>query len=258
MLLPWVMVTVTVQVSSAVKSQQDFLALLRSSSPVSNTSCSTFSTSAADLAWPAFSCTSTAAAPPAASCPGPQLPQPVGGRTGTQQQQLSSLTAGLCPSVGAAAGLVHLGGSLSAGTSPAHAPHAASLHAGDSSAALLLLQQLAQLQQLMQQPPLQPQVASVLPQQLQKPAAVAGTGGKHSKSSAGGAAAPAAATLLTNLDKGRLQQLARHLQGCKLQQRGSSGISRVSSDLTQMLALSVSLSSEDSDTAEDGTSLVGH
>lgn len=249
---------VTVQVSSAVKSQQDFLARLCSSSPVSNTSCSTFSTSAADLARPAFNCTSTAA-PPAASCP--QLQHPVGSRTGTQQQPFSSLTAGLCPSLGAGAGQVQLGGSLSAGASPAHAPPAASLPAGDSSAALLLLRQLAQLQQLMQQQqqPLQPQVTSMVPQQLQKPTAVAGTGGKHSSSSsAGGAAAPAAAAVLANLDKGRLQQLARHLQERKLQQHGSSGISRVSSDLTQMLALSVSMSSEDSDAVEDGTSVVGN
>jgi hypothetical protein len=84
-------------------------------------------------------------------------------------------------------------------------------------------------------------------------------------SAAAEAAAASAAQLLAGMDKAKLQQLAKRLQR---QQRkaqkqtavhfGSCGISRVSSDMTQMLALSVSASSEDCEgRADDGSSTEG-
>jgi hypothetical protein len=139
--------------------------------------------------------------------------------------------------------------------------------AADSNAAVMLLQQLAQLQHLVSQ---QQQPAGKV--QDQQPTQVPATGSarKHSsnlasgKDAAASAGAGSASGLLAGFAKGKLQQLAKHLQQQrKMQQHsaaraGSCGISRVSSDLTQLLTLSVSGSSEDSEAAaEDGVSVGG-
>ena len=141
--------------------------------------------------------------------------------------------------------------------------------AGDSNSAVLLLQQLAQLQHLVSQQPLQQQQQPTEGQSQQLPQQAGGqAGGKgpHSSSSSKrGAAAAGNVSLLASLDASRLQALARQLQQQrKGQQRpvvraGSRGdISRVSSDLTQMLTLSVSASSvSEGDSAEDAVSVGG-
>lgn len=182
-----------------------------------------------------------------------------------QPQQLNSLPAGWKHNL-AGQGL----GSafLSAGASPAHASTLQGTGAPDSNAAVMLLQQLAQLQHLVTQ---QQQPAGK-DQDQQQPTQVPATGSARKQSSnrtsgrdaAASAGAGAAGGLLAGLDKGKLQQLAKHLQQQrKMQQHsavrvGSCGISRVSSDLTQMLNLSVSGSSEDSEAAaEDGISIGG-
>ena len=176
-----------------------------------------------------------------------------------QQQQVSGWTTAL------PAAPAQLPGYFS-GAGPMQALHAPT--AGDSNATVLLLQQLSQLQQLMSQQQPQQQPAAPQDQQQQQQAAgrvgskgVRSSSNSSSKSRGAAPAGAAEAGLLASLDKGKLQQLARQLQQQrKLQQvaavrMGSCGISRVSSDLTQMLTLSVSASSEDS--AEDGVSIAG-
>jgi hypothetical protein len=238
-------------VSSAVRSQQDFLDLLRSSSPVSHIS-SSFNHVAANTAMLAL---------PAPGSPSHVMLCPVGIQQPQQQQQVSGWTTAL-PAAPAQLPTYFTGaGPMQAVQAPI---------AGDSNATLLLLQQLSQLQQLMsQQQPQQQQVAPQDQQQPQQQHAAGRVGGQGVRSSSNSSsksrgAAPAGAAeagLLASLDKGKLQQLARQLQQQrKLQQvaavrMGSCGISRVSSDLTQMLTLSVSASSEDS--AEDGVSNAG-
>jgi hypothetical protein len=119
----------------------------------------------------------------------------------------------------------------------------------------MLLQQLAQLQHLVSQQQQQPAVSSQQDRQQSPPARDAGTRRRGSRAS--------------GRDKGKLQQqLAKHLQqqrsggqplhvrqSVSAAQSGLSGISRVSSDLTQMLALSASGDSEGTTEEEEGRSV---
>lgn len=239
------------RVSSEVKSQQDFLELLRSSSPVSNFSGSTLNHKAAGSAMLGI---------PAAAAPSsPVLVYPVVSAVGGAQklQQLGGLPAGWQSTVSAQ---VPAPGFLSAGTSPLHAPAAQGATSSESNPAVMLLQQLAQLQQMVAQQQQQPAAQ----QQQQVPSAGKPRRRSSSRAPAKGAAAASAGGLLAGLDKDKLQQLVQRLQSHrKMQQHlapraGSCAFSRVSSDLTQMLTLSVSASSEDSEgPAEDGFSVGG-
>jgi hypothetical protein len=246
------------QVSSAVKSQQSFLELLRSSSPVSNISGGTYNHKAAQNTMLVLPTTTMAPAAPGSPTHVVLYPFSSTSSAQQQQQQQNSLPAGWQPTL-ARQGL----GSafLGAGTSPAHASALQGTSAADSSAAVMLLQQLAQLQHLVSQ---QQQPAGKVQDQQPTQVPVTGSARKHSSNRASGkdaaasAGAGSASGPLAGLDRGKLQQLAKHLQQHSAACVGSCRISRVSSNLTQMLPLSISGSSEDAEAAaEDGVSVGG-
>lgn len=238
------------QVSAAVKSQQDFLELLRSSSPVSNISSSTFNHHhAAASSTMLMGRPAAAAFPPAAPASGSPrqhvLVYPIASAAGSPHtlQQLGSFATGWHSNLaGLAAGPASA--FLSAGASPVHPAAAQGPVAADSNPAVMLLQQLAQLQHLVAHQ-----------QQQQQPAANSQQGQQQSPQARDAASTRRRGSRVRGRDKGRLQQqLAKHLQQRSSQplhvrqvsaaQPGLCGISRVSSDLTQMLALSVSGDSE--------------
>lgn len=249
------------QVSAAVKSQQDFLELLRSSSPVSNISSSTsnhhhVAASSTMLGRPAAAAFPPAA--PASGSPGHVLVYPIASAASSPHalQQLGSLATGWHSNL---AGLTAGPASafLSAGASPVHPAAAQGPAAADSIPAVMLLQQLAQLQHLVAHQ-----------QQQQQPAANSQQGQQQSPQARDAASTRRRGSRVSGRDKGRLQQqLAKHLQQHSSQplhvrqgsaaQPGLCGISRVSSDLTQMLALSASGDSEGTTEKEEEGRSVG-
>lgn len=194
------------QVSSAVvKSQQDFLDLLRSTSPVSNAGCSNLSHGAALLAVPGAAHHSTV---PSSSV----MVYPSGSAgAGTQQQLLQSIST----LVQAATNGVLVSPSC-------------------------WLKQFAQFQQLV---PQQPQ--SFVSEQANPEALAQNSTAQVSSSNK--QPVPESATK-PGVSPAKLQQFARKLQQQQQAMRpGSCNASRVSSDLTQMLTLSVSASSTQSE-----------
>jgi hypothetical protein len=212
--------------SSAVKDQTYFLALLHSTSPNSVVSSSTH--------------TAAPAAPAAAAFAGQWL-----GSLGLPLPASSS-PYGLNSSSTPLAAKVH---SCGPGLAAKYATWAAAAalpvpESLDGTRAAALLQQLAGLQQL-----LKPDSHH----QQQQPDGSPPPGGKQGRRSS--ASKASASGLLACMDRSKLQHLvqqARKAAGQQQQLRRSTGsnISRVSSDLTAMLALSLSTtSSEDAEAA---------